>query len=155
MRRLLVKGATVISMDPLVGDLRPGDILIEGGQIAAVGAGIIPDNAEIFDAASFIVIPGLVNAHMHTWQTGLRAVSANWTLLEYFRWMHAGLATRFRPEDIRIGNLVGALAAGLLLGVSEAFTAFFWASEWAGALSIMLLLVILVTFPRGFVSSRQ
>ncbi len=109
MRRLLIKGATIISMDPLVGDLRPGNILIEGGQIAAVGAGISSGDAEIFDASSFIVIPGLVNAHMHTWQTGLRAVSANWTLLEYFRWMHAGLATRFRPEDIRIANLAGAL----------------------------------------------
>ena len=109
MRRLLIKGAIVISMDPLVGDLRPGNILIEGGQIAAVGGIIASGDAEIFDANSFIVIPGLVNAHMHTWQTGLRAVSANWTLLEYFRWMHAGLATRFRPEDIRIANLAGAL----------------------------------------------
>ncbi|HXX44365.1 MAG TPA: amidohydrolase family protein [Candidatus Acidoferrales bacterium] len=109
MRRLLIKGATIITMDPLVGDLRPGNILIEGAQITAVGADITPGDAEIFDAASFIVIPGLVNAHMHTWQTGLRAVSANWTLLEYFRWMHAGLATRFRPEDIRIANLAGAL----------------------------------------------
>ena len=109
MRRLLIKGATIITMDPLVGDYRPGNILIEGGQITAVGPGISPGDAEIFDAASFIVIPGLVNAHMHTWQTGLRAVSANWTLLEYFRWMHAGLATRFRPEDIRIANLAGAL----------------------------------------------
>jgi len=109
MRRLLIKGATAITMDPLVGDLRPADILVENGRIAAVGAGINPADAEVFDAGSFIVIPGLVNAHMHTWQTGLRAVSANWTLLEYFRWMHAGLATRFRPEDVRIGNLAGAL----------------------------------------------
>ena len=55
------------------------------------------------------MIPGLVNAHMHTWQTGLRAISSNWTLLEYFRWVHAGLATRFLPEDIRIATLAGAL----------------------------------------------
>jgi len=109
MRRLLIKGATAITVDPLVGDLRPGNILVEGDRITAVGAGIGSGDAEIFDASSFIVIPGLVNAHMHTWQTGLRAVSANWTLLEYFRWMHAGLATRFRPEDIRIANLAGAL----------------------------------------------
>jgi 5-methylthioadenosine/S-adenosylhomocysteine deaminase len=109
MPRLLIKGATAITMDPRVGDLRPGNILVEGDRITAVGAGIGSGDAEIFDASSFIVIPGLVNAHMHTWQTGLRAVSANWTLLEYFRWMHAGLATRFRPEDIRIANLAGAL----------------------------------------------
>lgn len=109
MRRLLIKGATVITMDPRVGDLRPGSILLEDDRIAAVGAGIHAGDAEILDGGAFIVIPGLVNAHMHTWQTGLRAVSANWTLLEYFRWMHAGLATRFCPEDIRIATLVGAL----------------------------------------------
>lgn len=109
MRSLLIRNATVITMDPQLGDLRTGDILIEGDRIAAVSPQIGSRDAEIFDAHSFIVIPGLVNAHMHTWQTGLRAVSSNWTLLEYFRWVHAGLATRFRPEDIHIATLVGAL----------------------------------------------
>ena len=99
----------MITMDPRVGDLRPGSVLLEGDRIAAAGGEIPARDAEVIDGSSFILIPGLVNAHMHTWQTGLRAVSANWTLLEYFRWMHAGLATRFRPEDIRIANLAGAL----------------------------------------------
>jgi 5-methylthioadenosine/S-adenosylhomocysteine deaminase len=109
MRKLLIQGATVISMDPNVGDLRPGGILIEGERIAAVDREISVRDVEILDGTSFIVIPGLVNAHMHTWQMGLRAVSTNWTLLEYFRWMHAGLATRFLPEDIYIATLAGAL----------------------------------------------
>jgi len=51
-----------------------------------------------------------------------------------------------------IGNLLGALLAGLFLGVVEAMTAFFWASDWAPAVSIILLLVILVIFPRGIVA---
>ncbi len=109
MRRLLVQNATVITMDRQQGDLRPGDVLIEGDRVAAVGSRIHAPDAEIFDGRAFILIPGLINAHMHTWQTGLRAISANWTLLEYFRWVHAGLATRFKTEDIRIGTLAGAL----------------------------------------------
>jgi len=109
MHRLLVQNATVITMDRQQGDLRPGDVLIEGDRIAAVGPRIHAPDAEIFDGRAFILIPGLINAHMHTWQTGLRAISANWTLPEYFRWVHAGLATRFKPEDIRIGTLAGAL----------------------------------------------
>jgi len=36
-------------------------------------------------------------------------VAANWTLLEYFQKMHAGLATVFAPEDLHIATLVGAL----------------------------------------------
>jgi len=109
MRRLLVQNATVITMDRQQGDLRPGDVLIEGDRITAVGRQIHAPDAEVFDGSAFILIPGLINAHMHTWQTGLRAVSSNWTLLEYFRWVHAGLATRFQPDDIRIGTLAGAL----------------------------------------------
>jgi branched-chain amino acid transport system permease protein len=54
-----------------------------------------------------------------------------------------------------IGNLIGALAAGLFLGVSEAFTGFFWGSEWAPAISIILLLIILVVFPQGFSFKRR
>jgi 5-methylthioadenosine/S-adenosylhomocysteine deaminase len=109
VRKFLIQNATVITMDPQSGDLRPGDVLVEGERIAAVGARIDPAGAEIYDGRAFIVIPGLVNAHLHTWQTGLRAVSSNWTLLEYFRWMHSGLATRFLPDDIRIATLAGAL----------------------------------------------
>ena len=109
MRRVLIQDATIITMDSQLGDLRAGGILIEDERIAAVGPRINAADAEIIDGREFIVIPGLVNTHMHTWQTGLRAVASNWTLLEYFRWMHAGLATRFLPEDIRIATLVGAL----------------------------------------------
>ncbi len=109
MRRTLIRDATVITMDPALGDFRPGSILIEDDLIRAVGRQIGPVDAEIIDGHSFIVIPGLVNAHMHTWQTCLRGVSSNWTLLEYFRWMHAGLATRFLAEDIHIANLAGSL----------------------------------------------
>jgi hypothetical protein len=63
----------------------------------------------VVDAPGCIVIPGLVNAHMHTWQTALRGVAANWTLLEYFKKMHAGLATVFEPQDLHIATRMGAL----------------------------------------------
>ena len=56
-----------------------------------------------------IVMPGLVNAHQHTWQTGIRGIAGDWTLFDYGQHMHAGLATRFTPEDIYLANLVGAL----------------------------------------------
>ena len=46
---------------------------------------------------------------MHTWQTALRGLAANWTLPEYFRKMHAGLATVFTPDDLHIATFVGSL----------------------------------------------
>ena len=54
-----------------------------------------------------------------------------------------------------IGNLAGAMIAGLMLGVAEAFTAFLWSPKWAPAISVILLLIILVVFPRGLASWRK
>ncbi|WGD49515.1 amidohydrolase family protein [Bradyrhizobium sp. CB1650] len=113
MRRTLIKSAVVISMDDRIGDLRSGDVLVEGNRIVdvhpSIDLGSGAADTEIIDGSGRIVIPGLINAHMHTWQTALRGYAANWTLLEYFRRMHAGLATVFRPDDIYIATLVGAL----------------------------------------------
>ncbi len=91
------------------GDLPQGDILITGDKLTEIAPRIHVDDAEVIDGSGYIVIPGLVNAHMHTWQTALRGLASNWTLLEYFRKMHAGLATVFEPQDLYIATLVGAL----------------------------------------------
>lgn len=107
--RLLIRDAIVVTMDDALGDFRRGSVLVEGERIAAVGADLPADGAEIVEGAGFIVIPGLVNAHMHTWQTALRGAVADTTLIEYFRLVHAGLATHFTPDDIAIATLAGAL----------------------------------------------
>ncbi|RQZ31638.1 cytosine deaminase [Burkholderia sp. Bp9017] len=106
--KLLITGGHVITMDPVIGNGR-FDILIENDLIVEVGPQILANDAQRLDATGCIVIPGLVNAHMHTWQTALRGVTANWTLPTYFRSVHAGLATLFNPDDLYIGTLVGAL----------------------------------------------
>ncbi|CAG9166395.1 amidohydrolase family protein [Cupriavidus pampae] len=114
MTRTLIRGATLVTMDPVHGNrsgVMTGDLLIDGDRIAAIGANLqtdVPADIVQIDARGFIVTPGFINAHMHTWQTALRGVAAGWTLTEYFRQMHAGLATRFTPEDIHIATLVGA-----------------------------------------------
>lgn len=108
-RATVLRGGMVLSLDERIGVLRSGDVRVEGGRIAAVAPRLPDGDAEIIDSHGQIVMPGLVNAHMHTWQTALRGVAADWTLLEYLKHMHAGLATRFRPEDIHIATLAGAL----------------------------------------------
>ncbi|MEY2622173.1 MAG: hypothetical protein RIT26_1993, partial [Pseudomonadota bacterium] len=109
MEKLLIEQGTLVTMDPRLGDMPNADILIEGDRIVDIAPRIDAPSAQRIDARGMIVIPGLINAHMHTWQTGLRGVAGNWTVLEYFKKMHAGLATLFKPEDIEIANRLGAL----------------------------------------------
>jgi cytosine/adenosine deaminase-related metal-dependent hydrolase len=108
MGSVLIRNATVITMD-VQGVLEHGDVLVSDDHIAAIGTDVRVNCADVVDGTNYIVIPGLINAHMHTWQTALRGVAANWTLLEYFQKMHSGLATVFEPEDLHIATLVGAL----------------------------------------------
>ena len=112
MSRTVISAATVITMDKELGEIPAADILIDGDRISAIEpAGKITaqmKDAEVIDGRNFIVVPGFINAHLHTWQTSLRSIASNWTLTEYFRKMHAGLATMFSPEDMYIANLVGA-----------------------------------------------
>jgi cytosine/adenosine deaminase-related metal-dependent hydrolase len=109
MRRTLIKGPAILSMDATIGDMRSGDVLIEGDRIAAVAPSIAADDAIVIEGAQMLLLPGLINGHLHTWQTGLRGLAADWTVAEYMQAMHRGLATLFRPEDIHIANLMGAL----------------------------------------------
>ncbi len=110
MARILIRGGSIISMDPKVPDLARGDLLVENDRIAAVAPAIqAPEGAEIIEAEGRIVMPGLVNAHLHTWQSALRGIAGDWTVARYMQAMHRGLATHFRPADIRIANLMGAL----------------------------------------------
>ncbi len=107
-QRTLIRGASIVTMDAQ-GDLPVGDLLVVDDTIEAIAPRLSVDGAQVVDATGCILVPGFVNAHMHTWQTALRGVAANWTLLQYFRHMHAGLATVFGPEDLRIATLAGAL----------------------------------------------
>jgi cytosine/adenosine deaminase-related metal-dependent hydrolase len=108
MGSTLIRGATIVTLGRQ-GTLSQGDLLVEGECIADIAPKIDAPADEVVQANGCILIPGLVNAHMHTWQTALRGVAANWTLLEYFQKMHAGLATVFEPMDLYIATLVGAL----------------------------------------------
>jgi len=109
VRQTLIKNGTVISVSVEAEPYELADILIDGGQIVAIGRDLVSADAEIVDGSGRIVLPGFVNAHHHTWQTALRGMSYDWTLLEYLQYVHGSIAPRFTPADIHIGTLVGAL----------------------------------------------
>ncbi len=66
----LVRNGWVIAMDPEIGDVRGVDVLIEDGLIAAVGHGLPSAGAEVIEVRDRLVLPGLIDAHIHLWQPG-------------------------------------------------------------------------------------
>jgi cytosine/adenosine deaminase-related metal-dependent hydrolase len=111
MQRLLFTRATILSMDPALGDIPCGDLLVEDGRIAAVAPSIDVDDAEVVDATGNILIPGLIDTHRHTWQSALRHRLGDLDFVGYGCAMLRGLGPLYRAEDIYIGNLLGAVAA--------------------------------------------
>ncbi|QIY68120.1 amidohydrolase family protein [Streptomyces sp. RLB1-33] len=109
--RILLTGGTVVSMDPAVGDLERGDVLIEDGVIVEVAEAIEAPDAEVIDATERIVMPGFVDTHRHTWQTAFRGIGADWTFPEWAVAMHRTLKPQYQPEDVYLGTLIGRLEA--------------------------------------------
>ena len=74
-RRTLLKGGTIVSMDPKVGDFVKGDLLIQDKKIALVGMNLQASGAEVIDASDTILIPGFVDCHRHSWEGVLRRIT--------------------------------------------------------------------------------
>ena len=105
--KTLIRGGTVVSMDPQVGDLT-GDVLIEDDKIVAVEPNISAD-AEVIDASDCIVIPGFVDTHRHTWEAAIRGCAPNATLDDYFVEVLDTFAPVYRAEDVHASNVAGSL----------------------------------------------
>jgi 5-methylthioadenosine/S-adenosylhomocysteine deaminase len=110
-QRTLIKGATILSLDPHLGNFMSGDILIDGEQIVALGASLHAPDALQVPSKGMIAMPGLVDSHRHAWQGGLRMLMPNVASLDdYANTVHFSLAPHYRPEDIHIGCYFTALA---------------------------------------------
>jgi cytosine/adenosine deaminase-related metal-dependent hydrolase len=109
--RTLFKGAHILTMDPQLGDLERGDLLVEDGLIAAVAPTIEADDTEVVDADGGIVLPGFVDAHRHTWQSALRHRLGEASFASYGALMLRGVGPRMTPEDVQVGTLLGGLSA--------------------------------------------
>ena len=115
--RILLKGGTVISMDPKVGDLVQGDVLIEGTKIAAIAPTLDAAGAQVIDAHDTIILPGFVDCHRHSWEAPLRRINPNSpTLADYTNATHLSFAKAYRPQDHYAANYltaIGCIDAGI------------------------------------------
>ena len=111
-RPVVFRNATILTIDPSLGIIENGDVLVVDNRIADVGRQLtVPDGAAEIDATGGILMPGMVDTHRHMWQTALRGYGADWTLTNYFQFYYLNWGKIFRPEDIYAGNLLSAIEA--------------------------------------------
>jgi 5-methylthioadenosine/S-adenosylhomocysteine deaminase len=80
---LLVRGGTVVTVDPQMRVLEGGSVAVRGRVIEAVLASgePLPEAREALDARGHLVIPGLVNAHGHAPMVLFRGIADDLPLI--------------------------------------------------------------------------
>ncbi len=112
-KRLLIQGCSLLAADAPGQLLRDQDILIVGQHIAAVGptdsilrAGDEPDR--IISGQGYVVMPGFVNAHTHSLENLLKAMSPSLPLELWLVPLFTG-AFEWSPRLAYLSVLLGAI----------------------------------------------
>ena len=120
-RRYVIRGGSVMSMDPSVGDFAQADVLVDGKKILAVGPNLHAGGAGEIDARGRIVMPGFIDTHHHQFETALRSFLADGVLINdgsgspsgsttYFEFILLKFAPVYRPQDVYINELFAGLS---------------------------------------------
>ncbi|GIV80906.1 MAG: 5-methylthioadenosine/S-adenosylhomocysteine deaminase [Anaerolineae bacterium] len=109
MKRILIKGADIVTLDEASTILRNADLLIEGKYIAQIGH-LPPDTQadEIIDTAGQVALPGFFNAHCHAPMTFERGWAED---LPFPRWLNEKIwvaESALTPEDVYWGAALAA-----------------------------------------------
>jgi cytosine/adenosine deaminase-related metal-dependent hydrolase len=86
-------------MDPDVGDLPVGDVLVEDGTIVAVAPSVEASDCDVVDAAGTVVLPGLIDAHRHLWYSALQGTGMDHALGDLGEPVF-GVGRRYTAEDL-------------------------------------------------------
>jgi 5-methylthioadenosine/S-adenosylhomocysteine deaminase len=112
---LLLRGGTVLTLDRQATVLPGADVLIECGRILYVGAlpAILP-GTRVLDVSGNLVLPGLIQGHIHLGQTFFRGLAEGRRLLAWLRERIWPLEAAHDDESAYWCSLLGA--AECLLG---------------------------------------
>jgi 5-methylthioadenosine/S-adenosylhomocysteine deaminase len=113
MSTILIKNGTILTINDEKQIFKKGFVLIENDLIVDVGAGDPPEafeNADqVLDATNMAVMPGMVNAHTHLFQSFIRGLADDKPLLE---WLEAAIwpvAKALTPEEAYVAAMVGLM----------------------------------------------
>lgn len=112
---LLVRGGTVLTMDPARRVLDPGYVAVRGSEIIGVGPDDecpYPDAGRVLDARGRAVLPGFVDAHAHSLDILIRGgVSDDRRLYDWLVNVNLPAARAYRAEDNALAVRLWSLEA--------------------------------------------
>ena len=115
---LLLRGGTVLTMDRQASVLAKTDVLVEGGQIQAIGEDLdSPESGTVLDVADCWVLPGLIQGHVHLGQTCFRGLAEGRRLLPWLQERIWPLEAAHDDESAYWCSLLGAVEC-LLAGTT-------------------------------------
>lgn len=83
---ILLHGGTVLTMNGAAEVIEDVEILIAAGRIAMIGRAITaPPGTRLFDLRGHLILPGLVQGHIHLGQTFFRGLAEDRRLLDWLR----------------------------------------------------------------------
>ena len=109
---LIIKGATIVTMDSSRRVINNGAVAVDHGRIAAVGTAADIDAAytarEVLNADGRVVIPGLINGHTHVPMTLFRGIADDLDLQEWLtKYIFPAEAKNVTEDFVRAGTRLG------------------------------------------------
>ncbi len=103
---LLIKNGTVVSMNS-GREVIKADILVQEDRIIDISAGIDKPSQQVIDASGMLVIPGLIQAHIHLCQTLFRGCADDMELLDWLKLRIWPLEGSHDEESLYYSALLG------------------------------------------------
>jgi 5-methylthioadenosine/S-adenosylhomocysteine deaminase len=112
MGTILIENGAVVTVNDAGEIFEPGYVFIRDDRIDAVGAGEAPPELRFqvdvaIDARSMAVMPGMVNAHTHLFQTFIRGLADDKPLLDWLKAAIWPVAQALQPEEAYLAAMVG------------------------------------------------
>ena len=111
MSSILIKNGAIVTVNETNQVYKTGYVFVEDDLITAIGAGEAPSQYckadVVIDAALMAVMPGMVNAHTHLFQTFIRGLADDKPLIDWLKAAIWPVAQALTEEDAYVAALVG------------------------------------------------
>ncbi len=109
MADIIIKNAYILTMDPEVGDIENGFVLVENGIIKDVGTSTNSNAEKVIDAKGSVLMPGLINTHCHAGMTLFRGYADDMHLKEWLEDNIWPAESKLTDMDIYAGTKLACL----------------------------------------------